>query len=360
MNTSFPRPTDNDSTFPHFAPRANTAQENVFGYEAGLLDTVELTQQSVDELQAHGINVSDITKLKAAGIVTVLGVAQTPRKNLAKIKARIHLSNTDTQGLSEAKIEKLKLPPSFALSLLPPAFSSAAEVSDRRASVIYITTGSKAVDSMLGGGVATQSITEVYGEFRTGKTQLCHTLCVTTQLPDEQGGASGRVAYIDTEGTFRPDRVRAVADRFGVDSQMALENILCARAWSSEQQCELLLELAVRFVEDRSYKLIIVDSIMNLFRQDYSGRGELSERQQFNVAVVLTNQVQADPGAAAMFAAASSAKPVGGHVLAHASATRIQLRKGRGDERIAKLQDSPDMPEGEATYCLKSGGWEDT
>ncbi|BEI88735.1 uncharacterized protein CcaverHIS019_0200970 [Cutaneotrichosporon cavernicola] len=308
----------------------NGDEENVFGYEAGLLDTVELTQQSVDELQAHGINVSDITKLKAAGIVTVLGVAQTPRKNLAKIKARIHLSNTDTQGLSEAKIEKLK------------------EVSQK----------------ML-------SITEVYGEFRTGKTQLCHTLCVTTQLPDEQGGASGRVAYIDTEGTFRPDRVRAVADRFGVDSQMALENILCARAWSSEQQCELLLELAVRFVEDRSYKLIIVDSIMNLFRQDYSGRGELSERQQFlarlqklaeefNVAVVLTNQVQADPGAAAMFAAASSAKPVGGHVLAHASATRIQLRKGRGDERIAKLQDSPDMPEGEATYCLKSGGWEDT
>ncbi|BEJ11635.1 hypothetical protein CspHIS471_0200950 [Cutaneotrichosporon sp. HIS471] len=318
-------------------------------------------ENSVDELQAHGINVSDITKLKAAGIVTVLGVAQTPRKNLAKIK-----------GLSEAKIEKLK---EVSQKMLPPAFSSAADVSDRRASVIYISTGSKAVDSMLGGGVATQSITEVYGEFRTGKTQLCHTLCVTTQLPDEQGGASGRVAYIDTEGTFRPDRVRAVADRFGVDSQMALENILCVRAWSSEQQCELLLELAVRFVEDRSYKLIIVDSIMNLFRQDYSGRGELSERQQklnqflarlqklaeeFNVAVVLTNQVQADPGAAAMFAAASSAKPVGGHVLAHASATRIQLRKGRGDERIAKLQDSPDMPEGEATYCLKSGGWEDT
>ncbi|CAK9783015.1 unnamed protein product [Cutaneotrichosporon oleaginosum] len=337
----------------------NGEEENVFGYE------------SVDELQSHGINVSDITKLKAAGIVTVLGVAQTPRKNLAKIK-----------GLSEAKIEKLK---EICQKMLPPAFASAADISERRASVVFISTGSKAVDSMLGGGIATQSITEVYGEFRTGKTQLCHTLCVTTQLPEDQGGASGRVAYIDTEGTFRPDRVRSVADRFGVDSQMALENILCARAWSSEQQCELLLELAIRFVDDRSYKLIIVDSIMNLFRQDYSGRGELSERQQvlfdlmlstnkqklnqflarlqklaeeFNVAIILTNQVQADPGAAAMFAAASSAKPVGGHILAHASATRVQLRKGRGDERIAKLQDSPDMPEGEATYCLKAGGWE--
>ncbi|KIR38764.1 meiotic recombinase Dmc1 [Cryptococcus deuterogattii CA1014] len=309
--------------------------------------------ESVDELQQHGINALDIAKLKAAGIVTILGVAQTPRKNLLKIK-----------GLSEAKVEKLK----------PPAFLTGTEIADRRANVVYITTGSKSVDAMLGGGIATQSITEVFGEYRTGKTQLCHTLCVSTQLPEDQGGGSGKVAYIDTEGTFRPDRVRAVADRFGVDSNMALDNVLCARAWSSEHQCDLLVDLAIRFVEERAYKLLIVDSIMNLFRQDYSGRGELSERQQklnqflarlqklaeeFNIAVVLTNQVQADPGAAAMFAAASSAKPVGGHILAHASATRIALRKGRGDERIAKLQDSPDMPEGEATYTLRTGGWED-
>ncbi|WWC92542.1 meiotic recombinase Dmc1 [Kwoniella dendrophila CBS 6074] len=312
---------------------------------------------SVDELQNHGINVQDIVKLKAAGIVTVLGVAQTTRRHLLKIKA---------------KVEKLK---EVTAKMLPPPFLTGTEIADRRQDVIYITTGSKSVDAMLGGGISTQCITEVFGEYRTGKTQLCHTLCVSTQLPIETGGASGKVAYIDTEGTFRPDRVKAVADRFGVDASMALDNVLCARAWSSEQQCDLLVELAVRFVEDRTYKLIIVDSIMNLFRQDYSGRGELSERQQklnqflarlqklaeeFNVAVVLTNQVQADPGAAAMFAAAASAKPVGGHILAHASAVRIQLRKGRGDERIAKLNDSPDMPEGEATYVLKSGGWEDT
>ncbi|WWC72788.1 meiotic recombinase Dmc1 [Kwoniella pini CBS 10737] len=316
--------------------------------------------ESVDELQSHGINAQDITKLKAAGIVTVLGVAQTTRRHLMKIK-----------GLSEAKVEKLK---DVVAKLLPPPFQSGTEVAERRQSVVYITTGSKSVDAMLGGGIPTQSITEVFGEYRTGKTQLCHTLCVSTQLPEDQFGASGKVAYIDTEGTFRPDRVKSVADRFGVDATMALDNVLCARAWSSEQQCDLLVELAVRFVEDRTYKLIIVDSIMNLFRQDYSGRGELSERQQklnqflarlqklaeeFNVAVVLTNQVQSDPGANAMFAGASSSKAVGGHILSHASAVRMQLRKGRGDERIAKLQDSPDMPEGEATYVLKSGGWED-
>ncbi|OCF45599.1 meiotic recombinase Dmc1 [Kwoniella heveanensis CBS 569] len=316
--------------------------------------------ESVDELQSHGINMQDIAKLKAAGIVTILGVSQTTRRHLLKIK-----------GLSEAKVEKLK---ETCAKILPPPFQTGTEIAGRRQNVQFISTGSKSVDAMLGGGIPTQSITEVYGEFRTGKTQLCHTLCVSTQLPEDNenfAAAAGKVAYIDTEGTFRPDRVRAIADRFGVDSAEALDNVLCARAWSSEQQCDLLVDLAVRFVEDRTYKLLIVDSIMNLFRQDYSGRGELSERQQqklnqflarlqklaeeFNLAVILTNQVQADPGAAAMFAAASSAKPVGGHILAHASATRIQLRKGRGDERIAKLMDSPDQPEGEATYVLKSG-----
>lgn len=158
----------------------------------------------------------------------------------------------------------------------------------------------------------TQSISEAYGEFRTGKTQLCHTLCLTTQLPPEMGGAAGKVAYIDTEGTFRPDRIRAIAERFGVDANAALENIAVARAWNSEHQAELLNVLAAKFAEeDGAFKLLIVDSIMALFRTDFCGRGELSERQQklnqmlarlsrlaceFNVAVLLTNQVQADPG----------------------------------------------------------------
>lgn len=92
--------------------------------------------------------------------------------------------------------------------------------------MLVISTGSKSVDTILGGGLMSQSISEVYGEFRTGKTQLAHTMSVVTQLPPEMGGASGKVAYIDTEGTFRPDRIRSIADRFGVDGNMALENIL--------------------------------------------------------------------------------------------------------------------------------------
>lgn len=203
------------------------------------------------------------------------------------------------------------------------------------------------------------------------------------------GGAEGKTAYIDTEGTFRPERITQIAERFGLDSDTALQNIAYARCNNSEHQLDLLEELSEQFVSG-DFRLLIIDSVMACFRVDYTGRGELSERQQklgqflarlnhiaqeFNVAVFMTNQVQSDPGASALFAGADGRKPVGGHVLAHASHTRILLRKGRGDERVAKLQDSPgksasllsttllltmiDMPEGEATYIITQGGIND-
>ncbi|KAI0669754.1 DNA recombination and repair protein Rad51 [Trametes maxima] len=214
-----------------------------------------------------------------------------------------------------------------------------------------------------------QSITEVYGEFRTGKTQLAHTMSVVTQLPSDMGGASGKVAYIDTEGTFRPDRIRSIADRFGVDGNMALENILYARAHNSEHQMELINECSIRFAEDKDFRLLIVDSIMALFRADYSGRGELSERQQKMLSKLSKlseeynarskNLSRSDPGATMTFVAGGALKPIGGHILSHASATRMYLRKGRAEERVAKLVDSPDRPESEASYKLDEGGWAD-
>ncbi|CED84399.1 family atpase dmc1 [Phaffia rhodozyma] len=344
-------------------------------------DDEQLFFAHIDDMQAHGINAQDISKLKAAGMTTIQSVQMTPRRTMLKIK-----------GLSEAKVEKLK---DVALKLLPSAIMTATEVSTRRESAVMISTGSKAVDAMLGGGISTQSVTEVYGEFRTGKSkssknlisarsislpkcsssaQLAHTLCVMTQLPVEMGGGGGKAAYLDTEGTFRADRIKAIAERAGVDGKLACDNITYARAYNSEQQLELINELALRFGDDGTYKLLIIDSIINLFRQDYSGRGELSERQQklnqmlsrlsklseeFNIAILMTNQVQSDPGAQLMFASASSAKPVGGHVLAHASATRLHLRKGRAEERICKVVDSPDVAESEAAYRLSNGGWDD-
>ncbi|KAF7784057.1 hypothetical protein Agabi119p4_222 [Agaricus bisporus var. burnettii] len=263
--------------------------------------------------------------------------------------------------MSEAKVEKIK---EAVHKILGSSFATGVEIQERRRRVHVISTGSKSVDAILG----------VYGEFRTGKTQLAHTMSVVTQLPPELGGAAGKVAYIDTEGTFRPDRIKAIADRFGVDGAVALENILYARAFNSEHQMELINECSLRFAEDKDYRLLIVDSIMALFRVDYSGRGELSERQQklaqmlskltklseeYNIAILLTNQVQSDPGATMTFVAGGALKPIGGHILSHASATRLFLRKGRAEERVAKLVDSPDRPESEASYKLDEGGWND-
>ncbi|BAO38632.1 meiotic recombination protein DMC1 [Kluyveromyces marxianus] len=311
---------------------------------------------SIDELQNFGINASDITKLKSAGIFTVNTALSTTRRNLCKVR-----------GLSEVKVEKIK---EAANKIITVGFIPATLQWQIRQSVLSISTGSKQFDSILGGGIMTMSITEVFGEFRCGKTQLSHTMCVTAQLPKELNGPEGKVAYIDTEGTFRPERIKQIAQGYDLDPEACLENISYARALNSEHQMELLEQLGEE-LSSGEYRLLIVDSIMANFRVDYSGRGELNERQQKlnqhlsrlnrvaeenNIAVFMTNQVQSDPGASALFASADGRKPIGGHVLAHASATRILLRKGRGDERVAKLQDSPDMPEKECVYVIGERG----
>lgn len=275
------------------------------------------------------------------------------------------------KGLSEVKVEKIK---EAAGKIVKVGFIPATIQQDIRQKVFALSTGSKQLDSILGGGIMTMSITEVFGEFRCGKTQMAHTLCITAQLPREMGGGEGKVAYIDTEGTFRPERIKQIAERYELDPEACLENISYARALNSEHQMELAEQLAEE-LSSGAYRLIVVDSIMANFRVDYCGRGELNERQQklnqhlfklnrlaeeFNIAVFMTNQVQSDPGASALFASADGRKPVGGHVLAHASATRILLRKGRGEERVAKLQDSPDMPERECVYVIGEKGITDS
>lgn len=325
-----------------------------------MTEEVKQTVISVDELQNYGINVSDIQKLKSGGIFTINTVLSTTRRNLCKIK-----------GLSEVKVEKIK---ESASKIITIGFIPATLQMDIRKKIFSLSTGSKNLDSILGGGVMTMSITEVFGEFRCGKTQMSHTLCVTTQLPKDMGGGEGKVAYIDTEGTFRPERIKQIAEKYDLDPESCLENVTYARALNSEHQMELVEQLGSE-LSSGEYRLIIVDSIMANFRVDYCGRGELNERQQklnqhlsklnrlaeeFNVAVFMTNQVQSDPGASALFASADGRKPVGGHVLAHASATRILLRKGRGDERVAKLQDSPDMPEKECVYVITENGISDS
>lgn len=197
-----------------------------------------------------------------------------------------------------------------------------------------IIAGSKELDQLLGGGMETGSITEIFGEFRTGKTQLCHTLCVTCQLKVEQGGGEGKALYIDTEGTFRPKRLVAIAERFGLNPMDVLDNVAYARAYNSDHQSKLLMQAAGMLTESR-YALVIVDSATALYRTDYSGRGELSARQmhlarflrqlqrladEFGVAVVITNQVVASVDGNAMFG--DPLKPIGGNIMAHSSTTR--------------------------------------
>lgn len=248
-------------------------------------------------------------------------------------------------------------------------FTTATEFHARRNELISITTGSKNLDAILGGGMETGSITELYGEFRTGKSQLCHTLAVTCQLPVDMGGGEGKCLYIDTEGTFRPTRLLAVAERYGLNGEEVLDNVAYARAYNADHQLQLLMQASAMMAESR-FSLLIVDSLTSLYRTDFSGRGELSARQmhlakflrglmrladEFGVAVVITNQVVAQVDGATAFTA-DAKKPIGGNIVAHASTTRLSLRKGRGNQRICRVADSPCLPEADAVFAIGAEG----
>ncbi|KAK4688474.1 DNA repair protein RAD51, partial [Tremellales sp. Uapishka_1] len=318
-------------------------------------DSHMMAPMLVAKLQEAGISASDTKKLADAGYHTVEAVAFTPKKTLLLIK-----------GISEAKADKIL---AEACKLIPMGFTTATEIHSRRSELVHITTGSKGLDSILGGGVETGAITELFGEFRTGKSQICHTLAVTCQLPVSMGGGEGKCLYIDTEGTFRPVRMLAVAERFGLNGEEVLDNIAYARAYNADHQMQLLIQASAMMAESR-FSLLIVDSCTSLYRTDFSGRGELSARQmhlakflrtlmrladEFGVAVVVTNQVvaQVDGG---QFAGADAKKPIGGNIMAHASTTRLNLRKGRGASRVCKIVDSPCLPEAEAIFAINANG----
>jgi meiotic recombination protein DMC1 len=295
----------------------------------------------ITDLQGVGVNVADIKKLQEAGLATVGSVLQCSSRDLIAIK-----------GLSEAKVEKIK-EAARKIDTRGSLFKSGLEAKERRKSIVHVTTGSSALDKILGGGIETSSITELFGEFRTGKTQLAHTLCVTGQLSFSMNGGQGKVIYLDTEGNFRPERIESIAERFGLDTEETLDNIIICRVFSHEEQMgkTVLLYLdSLQFsylfsssvfvldvvkpiagllsdLDQGPFRVLIIDSIIGeclclfclfvlttlpkaLFRVEYSGRGELSERQQklgqhlsqlvklaeeFNIAVVVINQCMADP-----------------------------------------------------------------
>mmetsp|Transcript_108986 Transcript_108986/g.313927 ORF Transcript_108986/g.313927 Transcript_108986/m.313927 type:complete len:350 (-) Transcript_108986:406-1455(-) len=321
------------------------------------MDEEELPYSLVEKLQDAGINAADLKKLKDAGFNTSQSIVFAMRKDLLSIK-----------GLSDQKVDKII---EAARKTTESGFVTCSQLVSRQKNRFKLSTGATKLDQMLGGGVESCSITELFGEFRCGKTQLAHSLSVMAQLPPTMGGSNGKVVYIDTEGTFRPERIRQIAEAKGVSPEAAMDNIIYARCYTSEHLVQLLLEAAALMVNDEDrFALVIVDSIMGVFRVDYSGRGELAERQQklgqvmskmlkiseeFNVGVLLTNQVMADPGGGCAFMP-SHPKPVGGHILAHFSTTRVFLRKGRAEQRVAKVYDSPWLPEAECVFEIFAGG----
>jgi len=236
----------------------------------------------------------------------------------------------------------------------------------RQSSYKRFTTGVKALDTLLGGGIETKAIYEFVGEFGAGKTNLCHQLSVTVQLPEDKGGLKAKAFYIDTEGTFRPERIMKIAKRFGLDTKEVLKNIFYSRVYNTDHLFMVLSEVR-SMIRKENIKLVIVDSIIAHFRAEYPGRENLAERQQrlnmaLNIlkniadidecAVVITNQVLANPGG--YFG--DAIKPAGGHVLAHASTYRIWLRKSKENIRVAKIFDSPMHPEREVQFKITDEG----
>jgi DNA repair protein RadA len=245
-------------------------------------------------------------------------------------------------------------------------FEPAEKILDRRKTITKLSVGAKSLDDLLGGGLESQSITEVYGKFASGKSQWCFQLCVMSQLPIDKGGLNGNVLYIDTENSFRPERIAQIAKHKGLDPEKVMKNIFVARAYNSNHQM-LLADKAAEVIKEKNIKLLIVDSLTSQFRSEFVGRGQLSDRQQklnshmrllqkvselYNIVVFVTNQVMSRPDI--LFGDPTDA--IGGNVVKHASKTRIYLRKGTGSKRIAKLVDSPFLPDGEAVYNVTGDG----
>jgi DNA repair protein RadA len=249
-------------------------------------------------------------------------------------------------------------------------FIRADELLKMRQNVLRLTSGSKALDQILDGGLETQTITEFYGEYGSGKSQICHQICVNVQLPPERGGLNGAALYVDTENTFRLERIVQMAKHLGLDPDQVVKNIIYAEAYTSDHQM-FLLENADEIIKANNIKLIIVDSLTAHFRSEYVGREMLASRQQklnkhmhkliglaraFNAVAVVTNQVMAKPD----IFFGDAVQPIGGHIVGHTSHTRIYLRKAaRGPVRIARLVSSPYLPEGEEILKVTENGIED-
>ena len=299
-----------------------------------------------------GIGPKGAEKLKAAGYTDLMSIAAA---SSGEIMAACEIGDVTAEKIIAAARQQLDM-----------GFKTAADMLERRKEVGRITTGSKALDGLLGGGVETQAITECFGAFGSGKSQIGFQLAVNVQLPKNAGGLNAKCVFIDTESTFRPDRIIQLAEAKGLDPKKVLKNIFVAKSYNSDHQV-ILTEKIKDLMKEHNIGLVVVDSLMSHFRSDYTGRGELAPRQQklnrhlhalqkladtHNIAVYLTNQVMARPDI--MFGDPTT--HIGGHIVGHASTYRVYLRKSKANTRIARLIDSPNLPEGEAVFTVSESG----
>ncbi len=321
-------------------------------------------EQELEKPKTKMKKVKSIEDLPGIGPATLEKLANAGFNDLMSIAVATPGEIIGATEVSEATAKKVI---AVARANMELNFESGEALLQKRMQAIKITSGSKDVDALLGGGFETGSITEVYGQFGSGKSQIAHVLAVRAQLPLEEGGANGSVIFIDTEGTFRPERIIQIAEPLKMDCTEVLKKIKVARAYTSDHQMLLADKIKDLIENGDNVRLVIVDSLTSHFRAEFIGRGTLAERQQkinkhmhtlmrladkHNVLIYVTNQVMSKPDM--FFGDPTTA--IGGHIVGHNSTYRIYLRRGKKGSRVAKMVDAPNLPENEAGFFIKEEG----
>lgn len=309
-------------------------------------------EESIEVTDLPGVGVATADKLAAAGYSDLLSIAVSSISQLA-----------DAAGVSESVARKMIQASRDGLNM---GFQTGVDLLKKRDTIVKLKTGCGNFDAMLEGGFETGAITECFGQYGSGKTQIGHLLAVMCQKDNPEAVA----VYIDTENTFRPERIVQFAKGAGLDPEQVLANVKVARAFNSDHQMLLAEKVADLVKEGMKVKVVIVDSLTAHFRAEFVGRGTLAERQQklnkhmhtlamvadkFNACVYVTNQVMAKPDQ--FFGDPTEA--IGGHIVGHNSTFRIYLRKGKKNTRVAKLVDSPNLPDTECIFNITEAGLED-